>query len=47
MDWFEELRTISGFSMWTEIKNLRRLSNIVIEGFSNYQDYVPKWYKDP
>jgi aminoglycoside phosphotransferase (APT) family kinase protein len=30
-----------------EIDNSRKLSNIVIEGFSNYQDYIPKWYQDP
>jgi aminoglycoside phosphotransferase (APT) family kinase protein len=30
-----------------EIEKLRILSNSVIEEFSNYQDYVPKWYENP
>jgi aminoglycoside phosphotransferase (APT) family kinase protein len=30
-----------------EMERLRIMTNLVIEFFNNYQDYVPKWYEEP
>ena len=30
-----------------ETEKLRILSNSVVEGFNNYQDYIPNWYEEP
>ena len=30
-----------------EVESMCKLCNNVIEGFSNYQDYIPTWYQDP